>query len=90
MSSVEDWEQVQPVGVVIPSLEVRQLPAGAIPLEAVLLIKAMNAEGQIRWYIRTTSGIEPMELGGMASTLDRYAAAMIDTQFEERGDTGDT
>lgn len=40
------------------------IPDGAVPIDAVLLVKALSPDGKSTWYIRWTEGVGNPELLG--------------------------
>jgi hypothetical protein len=57
-------EEFRPVAEVLPGVEIVGLGDGAIPLEAVVLVKALDAEGEMGWYTRYTKGLHSIEALG--------------------------
>ncbi|RJQ67610.1 hypothetical protein D5S17_33510 [Pseudonocardiaceae bacterium YIM PH 21723] len=52
-------------GEVMRGLELQPLPEGWTPLEALTVIKCLDAEGEARWCTRWTTGINSEELLGV-------------------------
>jgi hypothetical protein len=51
----------KPVAEVIGNLEITQLPPTYMPLEAVMMIKALDEEGEITWIRRRTKDLTAVE-----------------------------
>ena len=62
--SALDPETRYPIDRVLPGLEVHPLPEGWTPLEALALVKCLDAEGESTWAFRTTPGLNKEELLG--------------------------
>lgn len=60
-------------------LEVRDLPEGEIPVEAVVVVKALTAEGESVLSLRYTSGLAAWDRAGLL----RAATLRADTDLEE-------
>lgn len=57
-----------PIGEVLNGLEILTLDAGDVPIEAVVLIKVLDAEGEETWYGRYTDGLSSAEALGALLT----------------------
>jgi hypothetical protein len=53
-----------PIAEALPGLEVRPLPSGGTPLEAFVLVKHLDDEGDATWSYRTTNAPNREELLG--------------------------
>lgn len=53
----------------IYGLRVRDLPEGWIALDAIVLVKGLNADGQVRYAEVATGALGPVECIGMATTF---------------------
>lgn len=53
-----------PVEEVLPGVELVQLPPGFTPLEAAVLVKVLDADGDVTWAIRWTKGLGKVEMLG--------------------------
>ena len=78
----------KPIAEVCPGLEIRELPDGAVPLEALVLVKVLTAEGQASWASRCTEGIGDAEaLGALIGETDRrrrdYLACWVADEDDE-------
>ena len=49
-------------------LPIKDLPEGTQILECYVLVKGLNADGEVRFWEYRTSGLNPMEALGMATT----------------------
>lgn len=50
-------------------IPVRDLPAGWVALDVVVLVKGLNADGQVRYAEVATASLSPVECIGMATTF---------------------
>lgn len=57
-------EKRVPIDQVLAGLEIYSLESGETPLEAFVLIKTLDAEGEPSWSYRTTSRLNREELLG--------------------------
>ena len=57
-------EQRVPVSQVLPGLELHPLPTGSTPMEAFVLVKYLDDEGDVTWAYRTTNRLNREELLG--------------------------
>jgi hypothetical protein len=57
-------EQRLPIQEVLPDLRLHSMPTGWSPVEAFVLIKALDEDGDPRWLYRTTKKPNPEELLG--------------------------
>lgn len=65
-----------PISEVLPNLSVLPLSDDHIPIEAVILIKAIGSDGQPHWHVRYTEGLYSVEaLGALhaATVLEESA-----------------
>jgi hypothetical protein len=84
--SVRDDEGVDdgtrhPIADVIGRLEVAPVPHGWQPIEAALLIKCLDDEGNPAWAFRTTDGVNDEELLGTLIVRSDMLRAEILSQF---------
>lgn len=49
-------------------LPIRELPEGWVALDAVVLVKGINSDGQVRYAELSTATLSPVESMGMATT----------------------
>lgn len=61
MDSPSDYK---PVGEVVGPLEVMELPEGYIAIDAVLVIKALNNDGEVCWLTRYSKDPHAVEFLG--------------------------
>jgi hypothetical protein len=57
-------EQRVPIAEVLPGLEIHPLGDGSTPIEAFVLIKALDEDGSPTWAYRTTNRLNREELLG--------------------------
>lgn len=63
---------MKPAGEVLRGLDIEELPEAETPLDLVSLIKTLDDEGEVQWYVRATSGVSDLELmGALMMELDR-------------------
>jgi hypothetical protein len=73
---------------VVFGVEMPDLPEGAVPLDVVCLVKALDAEGRMMLCERSSDGLTRWEALGMATTFaDSMRARLIDSLRD--GDDGD-
>lgn len=60
-------------------LPLRPLPEGYLVVDAIVLLKVLNAEGQPRWVEHWTRNLNPMERLGMLSTATRSCEEALHT-----------
>lgn len=53
-----------PAGPVLNGLEIADPPSGVIPLDAIIIIKALDEEGNVAWYSRYTKDLTTAESVG--------------------------
>lgn len=52
------------ISEIIGDLEISDLPEGDIPLEAIVIIKALNEDGKPIWHIKWTKELYLVEMCG--------------------------
>ncbi len=52
-------------------LDIQDAPTGWTALEVVVLVKALNAEGRVSMYTRTTDGLAAFEALGLLTAAQR-------------------
>jgi hypothetical protein len=60
----EPGEKRIPLSAALPGLEVHALDSGWTPLEAFVLVKCLDEEGDVTWAYRTTARLNREELLG--------------------------
>lgn len=55
----------------VHGLPIRPLPDGYVVVDAMVLAKVLNAEGQVRWIEQWTPGLNNMERLGMLTSAVR-------------------
>ena len=70
MTGTLDPETRYPISQVLTGLELHPLPEGWTPLEALVLVKCLDEEGESTWSFRTTHRLNNEELLG-ALTVHR-------------------
>jgi hypothetical protein len=53
-----------PIATVLRGMEVHALPEGWTPVEALCVVKCLDAEGHVQWSYRTTHRLNREELLG--------------------------
>jgi hypothetical protein len=72
--------EYKPAGEVLGSAKLVPLPDSAMVVDAVVLIKAMDADGDVGWYTRFTEDLSTVEAVGaltVACDLERRRALSI-------------
>lgn len=59
-----DAEVRIPIAQALPGLEVHPLEPGATPIEAFMLVKLLDDDGDVSWAYRTTNRLNREELLG--------------------------
>ena len=63
----------------LASLDLEALPDDVIPLEAIVLIKAFDENGEVAWYQRLTDGLSDFEaVGALVVAADLVKQGCID------------
>lgn len=63
---------MKPVGEVLANVEIEDVPEGDTVLELVGLVKTLDADGEVAWYVRCTEGVSDVEvMGALLMELDR-------------------
>lgn len=65
--SALDPEERIDIARVLPGLRVHPLAPGSTPMEAFLLVKLLDADGDVNWAYRTTNRLNREELLGALS-----------------------
>lgn len=61
-----------PIGDVLPGIEIEDLPEGDTPMEIVSLVKTLDEDGDVAWYVRCSNGVSDVEImGALLMELDR-------------------
>lgn len=77
---------------VLGNIEVCSLPDGYVPLDVVMLVKCLSAEGDPVWAIRYSPGVNAMELLGATRIMahktekDHFDNQWIDQGNDEESD----
>ena len=72
-----------PLADVLGDLKIHPLPDGWTALDAFLVIKVVDDEGQVTWSYRTTSAPNQEELLGVLTVQCDLLRRKISAQFEE-------
>lgn len=76
----------RPIGEALAGLELEELEQGLVPLEALVLVKVIDEDGDPCWAVRTTDGLTDAEaMGALLGELDRRRAHYL-ASFETNGD----
>lgn len=60
-----------PIGEALPGIEVAPLPDKVVPLEAIVLVKALDADGDVSYFHRFTKSLMPVEaIGALIGAAD--------------------
>lgn len=69
----------EPVGEVLSPLTIIPLGDGMMPIDAIVLVKAMDSDGRIGWYHRMTEGVTGTEaVGALVVATDIHRNAVRD------------
>lgn len=78
---------MKPAAEVLANLEIEDVPEGDTVLEFVGLVKTLDVDGDVAWYVRCTEGISDVEImGALLMELDRrryYKASTFLAQDDE-------
>ncbi len=81
-----DTNKRQPISEVLPAFQLHPLDEGWTPLQAFVLIKALDEDGQTAWSFRTS---EPMNLeellGALTIQVDVLRRKLV-RQWEDEDD----
>lgn len=84
---MSDETTMRPIGDVLPGVEIIELADGYTPLEAVVLVKCLDADGHIAWVQRWSEGLHIVEVLGAATTMralnERQAVEMYQPLGED-------
>jgi hypothetical protein len=73
-----------PIGEVLRGLDISALPEGWMPVDAICIVKCLNAEGEPLWALRLTDGINQAEmLGTMVIQTELWKATMLSDWADE-------
>lgn len=78
----------QPIHSVLPGMGLHPLPQGWTPIEAFVIIKALDDEGEATWSYRTTSPPNREELLGVLEVQASVLKGKLAAQWTE-GDEDD-
>lgn len=75
-------------GEVLANLEIEDVPEGDTVLELVGLVKTLDVDGEVAWYVRCTNGVSDVEImGALLMELDRRryhkASTFLSTEDDE-------
>jgi len=71
-------------------MEVGPLPANATPLEAVAVVKVLEADGEISLAVRVTTALTPWEVAGLLRSAQILNDARILDGCTPSGDDDET
>lgn len=75
---------MKPIAEVMANLEIEDVPEGDTVLEAVSLIKTLDVDGDVAWYVRCTNGVSDLEvIGALMVELDRRRYPRLLAQDED-------
>lgn len=63
------------------------IPEGFTPLEAVVVIKCLDEDGELALSVRTTSGLTSWESVGMLIAASDQARSQINQDFKDAEET---
>jgi hypothetical protein len=75
-----------PVGEVLNGLTITELEDGAMPVDAIILVKTLNSDGAPRWALRTTDGVNEVEVIGALTVVSDYRRQHFVNGWESDGD----
>lgn len=75
----------KPIGDVVGPLEVMELPEGYIALDAVMVVKTLNPEGEIAWHTRYTKDPHAIEFLGALEAAAMLIKQDIFNQYDASG-----
>ena len=82
--SNEDGDDRRPIEEVLPGRGIHQLDDGWNAVDACLLIKCLDDEGQVRWVYRTTAPPNREELlGALVVHVDLLRRELLDEWVDE-------
>lgn len=76
------------IGDALPGIEIKDLPDNDTPMEIVALIKTLDVDGDVAWYVRCSDGVSDVEImGALLMELDRRryhkASTFLDTDDDD-------
>lgn len=75
-----------PLTAVLPGMVITPLPEDHVPLEAVFLVKVLDADGHPIWLSRYTSGLSQVEVIGALITQSDLERHDYREGWEDEGD----
>lgn len=83
-----------PASDLLGDLELSPLPEEVVPFEAIVLVKALDEDGDAAWYVRYTAGIGHAEAVGelaiqhalaLQEAVDGYMPCYMDDEEDDGG-----
>ena len=74
---------------VLPNLEIPDLGEKVQPLEAVVLVKALGADGSVNWYVRYTPSLITVEVLGALRAAEVLEEDTLRKEFRPVGGEDD-
>lgn len=81
-----DTTNYKPVGEVLNTLSVLQLPENCIALDAVIVVKALDADGNVTWHTRYTEAPHAIEFLGALEAACMLIKQDIFNQYNSVGE----
>lgn len=75
-----------PIGNALPGIEIVPLPDGVVPIEAIVLVKVVDVEGDPTWvirYPRNTTNAEDLGALEAAAAISRNGAIQAFADVED-------
>lgn len=78
-----------PAGDCLRGLEMIVLPDDIIPLDAIVLVRCLDGDGNRGWYTRTTKGLSACDSLGVLTTMHALELRRATSDYEpEEEDNG--
>lgn len=76
----------QPIGDVLKGLEIRPLDDGYTPIDAAVIVKTIDPDGDVCWVTRYTSSPHTVEFIGALYTSLRGLGLQVEQRFVPDGE----
>jgi len=81
-------EERRPIEEVLPGQAIHPLPEGWTPIEAFILLKCMDDDGDSAWSFRTTNPLNLNELlGALTIQVETLKRKLVDGWTEDDGNS---
>lgn len=75
----------------LQGVDLKPLPSNVVPLEAIVLVKAVDEHGDVTWLTRGTPGMHQFEMiGALSAALDRASGVAAEMWNVEDDDDDET